>query len=84
MSRPNPPELHIPQFDMADRLYKALLVSGCSVQDMAEYLGRTRETVGRYRNGKSVPPLLGNRAWSMKTGVDFEWLRTGKEPVDAD
>lgn len=84
MIEQNYSELHIPQFTLADRLYKAMDVSGVKSPEMAEYLGVTRETVSRYRNGGSTPRLSVIRAWSMKTGVDFEWLRTGKPSPEAE
>jgi transcriptional regulator with XRE-family HTH domain len=70
----------IPEFDKADRLKKAITVSGVPVGEMAEYLGVRQETLSRYLNGRSVAPLAVVRLIAMRTGVPFEWLETGKSP----
>lgn len=74
----------IPEWDMSDRARKALRVSGISVSAMAEYLGVTRETAGRYINGKAEMPLQTIRLWALHTGVPFEWLKTGEAPPSGD
>lgn len=42
-------------FDLADRMRKALRVSGVTVQQMADYLGVSRNTVSTWINGHIVP-----------------------------
>lgn len=80
---PTPPPTVVPEWDLADRLRKALRVSGLHVSDMAEYLGITRETVGRYINGHTENvPLQTLRLWSLRTGVPLEWITTGEAPAD--
>lgn len=72
-------------FDEADRLRRALRISGTSVGEMAEYLGLKPETCSRYINGRAEAKVQTLRLWAMKTGVPFEWLKTGKAPrPDAD
>lgn len=70
----------VPQWDLSDRARKALRVAGISVTEMGEYLGITRETAGRYINGKADMPLQTMRLWALRTGVPFEWLKTGEAP----
>ncbi len=70
----------IPEWDLSDRARKALRVADMSVSEMAEYLGITRETAGRYMNGKANMPLHAVRLWALRTGVPFEWLKTGEVP----
>lgn len=82
MGQPISTGLHIPVFDLADRMRKALRNSGLTVTDMAEYLGISRETAGRYMNGHGKVPLQTVRLWALRTGVPFEWLETGKVPSD--
>lgn len=68
----------VPEFDQADRLKKALRHAGVSVSEMAEYLGITRETAGRYANHSTRVPLQTMRLWALRTGVPLEWLMTGE------
>jgi transcriptional regulator with XRE-family HTH domain len=76
----SPAEGNVPQFDMADRLRKALRQAGLSVQDMAEYLGVSRNSVGNWINGRTAPTKPALMLWAMRTGVPFEWLQTGESP----
>jgi transcriptional regulator with XRE-family HTH domain len=76
----SPAEGNVPQFDMADRLRKALRVADLGVQDIADYLGVSRNTVGAWINGRTVPSKGSLMLWAMRTGVPFEWLRTGESP----
>jgi transcriptional regulator with XRE-family HTH domain len=70
----------VPEFDEADRLRKALRVADVPVQDMAEYLGVSRNTVSRWINGTVEPKAGILRAWSQRTGVDYQWL-AGEPPI---
>lgn len=70
----------VPQFDLADRMRKALRTSDLGVQDMADYLGVARSTVGKWINGHINPSKQSLRLWAMRTGVDFNWLMTGESP----
>lgn len=65
------------EFDEADRMRKALRVSGVSVQEMADYLGVTRGTVSTWINGHIEPSTQTLMLWAMRTGVPFEWLTEG-------
>ena len=67
----------VPQWDLADRLRKALRVAGVSVQDMAEELGIHRNTVSGYLNGQHAPSRAVLIVWAMRTGVPVEWLVHG-------
>lgn len=70
----------VPEFDLADRMRKALRTSGVGVQEMAEYLGVARNTVSTWINGRIEPNRQTIRLWAMRTGVPFEWLSTGDYP----
>lgn len=65
------------QWDLSDRLSKALKVSGLKVQDMAEYLGVSRGSVGNWINGRVVPSTQTIRLWALRTGAPYEWLKDG-------
>ena len=77
---PPPVPTHMLEFDLADRMRRALKVSGLNVQEMADYLGVARNTVSTWINGHITPSLQTLRLWAIKTDVPLEWLRTGKIP----
>ena len=67
----------IPAWDLADRMRKGLRVSGVSVQQMADYLGVMRNTVGTWINGRNHPSPQTLRLWAMRCGIDHQWLVHG-------
>lgn len=71
----------VPHFDIADRMRKALRESGIGNQEMADYLGVSRNTVGNYINGRNRPDKRTLMLWALSTGVPFAWLETGEAPV---
>ena len=68
----------IPEWDLADRLRKALRVSGVSSHEMTDYLGLSRYSVSRFITGAGQPSTQTLRLWALRTGVPFEWLLTGE------
>jgi transcriptional regulator with XRE-family HTH domain len=66
--------------DLADRMRKSLRVSDVPVQAMADYLEVNRVTVGRWINGHTQPSAGVLRAWALRTGVPYAWLRDGWAP----
>ena len=78
---PQLPATTIPEWDMADRLRTALRVADMHVSDMADYLGITREPVGRHINGHAGEnvPLRTLRLWSLRTGGTLQWTQAGTE-----
>lgn len=67
----------VPEWDLTDRLRKALRAAGVSVQAMADELDCTRQTVGAYLGGRVTPKVPVLRVWAIKCGVPYEWLATG-------
>lgn len=67
----------VPEWDLADRLGKALREARMSVNEMALYLGVHRNTVGAWINGRGPIGGPAIRAWAGRTGVRYEWLRDG-------
>jgi transcriptional regulator with XRE-family HTH domain len=63
-----------PEWDLADRMRKALRESGIGAQDIADYLGVSRTSVSSWINGRGVPSTQTLRLWAMRTGVSYEWL----------
>lgn len=47
---------------------------------MAEELGITRETVGRYMGGNVKVPVAIVKVWAMVTDIDYDWLQDGTTP----
>jgi transcriptional regulator with XRE-family HTH domain len=72
------PGVAVPEFDLADRMRKALRTSGVGVQEMADYLGVARNTVSTWINGRIEPSTQTKRLWALRTGVSFEWLEHGE------
>lgn len=68
-------------FTFADRLGKALHVSGVSNQEMADALGVSRTTVSNYTSGRTSPSKLQLKEWALKTGAPLEWILTGVDPT---
>ena len=73
----------VPTFDKADRLAKALQHARVSVQDMADELGVSRNTVGNYLNRRTTIGRAALRVWALRTGVPFEWLENGESPTSS-
>lgn len=69
-----------PEWDLADRLSKALREAQMSVNEMAMHLGVHRNTVSAWVNGRT--PISGPaiRAWSHRTGVSYDWIMSGGPP----
>lgn len=80
----SPAEGNVPQFDMADRLRKALRQANVGVQEIAEYLGISRNTVGSWLAGRAEPGKAFVMLWAMRTGVPLKWLQTGENPHQED
>lgn len=67
----------IPEFHIGDRLHKALTEAGVSHQDMADFLGVSRNTVGNYIHRRTPVSIGVLRLWALRTGVSLDWLRDG-------
>jgi hypothetical protein len=76
----------VPEWDLADRMRKALRESNRSAGAMAEYLGVSRQTISSWLSGKYRPNKATLRVWADQTGVDFGWLCAARdsnpEPAD--
>lgn len=70
-------EASVLEWDLADRLRKALRIGHIKPGAMAEYLGVNRNTVGNYINGRIAPDKRTVRLWALRCGVPFEWLSEG-------
>lgn len=71
----------VPEITLGDRLGIALKYAGIGVQDMAAYLGVSRNTISNYTGGHTHADKRTLMLWAMRTGVDLEWLQTGHAPT---
>lgn len=69
-------------FELRHRLALTLEVSGMSVQEMADHLGVSANTVGNYTSGRTAPKRPVLVMWAMRTGAPLEWILTGEDPTD--
>ncbi len=73
MNEPQDPG-DVPDWDLADRMRKALRHAGMSPGQMAAYLGVGGNTVSTWINGRIEPSFQTVRLWSIRTNTDLEWL----------
>lgn len=66
------------RYDLADRMAKALLHSGLSVQQMADLLECSRGSVSGWLNRRHPPSPQTLQLWAHYTNVPYEWLRDGE------
>ncbi|MEX3644501.1 helix-turn-helix domain-containing protein, partial [Mycolicibacterium porcinum] len=69
--------LHVPTWDLADRLRKSLREANLGVQEMADYLDVSRNTISAWINGRTPPSVQSIRLWALRTGVPYQWLKDG-------
>lgn len=63
--------------DVANRMLRSLQLSGLSVQEIAQWLECSRNTVGNWLNRRTPPSPQSIRLWAHKTDVPYEWLKDG-------
>lgn len=73
-------DTRVPEWDVADRLCKALRESGLTASGMAEYLDVHRNTIAGYLHGHHKPARSVLIVWALRTRVPVEWLLTGQSP----
>lgn len=71
----------VPEWDVADRMRKALRVASMTPGQMAEYLDVGGNTVSTWINGRINPSKQTLRLWALRTGVSFQWLSEGIAPT---
>jgi len=65
------------RFDLADYMRKALRESELTVQEAADRMEMSRESVSLWINGKRRPNRTQLIAFAHVTGVPLEWLEQG-------
>jgi transcriptional regulator with XRE-family HTH domain len=74
----------IPEWDVADRMRKALRHARVGVQEIADYLDVDRSTVSTWINGRIDPSTQTLRLVAMRCGVSYQWLSTGETGTEHD
>lgn len=71
-----------PRWTLGERLWKTRRDAGMTQEDMADLLLVSRQTVNGWENDQHRPPHRKLVAWSLRTGVDLDWI-TQDEPLRA-
>lgn len=71
----------VPNWDIHDRVSKARRSAGLEQGELAEKAGLSRKSISRYETGLSTPRRAAIIAIAFATGVNVEWLETGKTPT---
>jgi transcriptional regulator with XRE-family HTH domain len=79
--QPATPPAGVPEWDVADRMRKALRHADLGVQEIADYLGVSRNTASTWINGRIVPSTQTLRLWAMRCGVSYEWLNDDPDAI---
>jgi transcriptional regulator with XRE-family HTH domain len=66
---------------LTHRMALALEVSGVSVNQMADELEVSRQTVSGWLHHRSRPSVASLKLWAQVTGVDEDWLREDPKVV---
>ena len=77
----SPHEGYIPEFTRGDRLRKARISAGLSVEDFAHRALISPKTVNNYEGERVSPHPLTMEKWAAVTGVSLDWLETGSAPT---
>ena len=76
-------ETHIPVFTLADRLKKTRAGTGLSIADFAKFSRLSPRQIQYAESGVVAARDVVITVYAAKTGVDYEWLRTGIIPEQA-
>jgi len=69
----------VPVWTLADRLRKSREQVGVSQKALAEALGVTMRQIQAAENSEVTPKPILIMGYAMISGVDIDWLETGKE-----
>lgn len=63
----------------AQRMTRARLFAGLEQAQMAEALGKSRNTISAWERGVNDPPLSAVALWARMTGRTIDWIAFGDE-----
>lgn len=72
---------NVPEWDLHDRLQKALRVRDITPTELAKELGVHRNTINNYLAGRSPIDRRTILAWAMACGVSPVWLEHGSAAI---
>ncbi|MHC9728277.1 helix-turn-helix domain-containing protein [Corynebacterium diphtheriae] len=72
----------IPEWNTADRFRKAREFRGLTQAELGEAMSVARSTIQRVEQGVAEPRRTLITAWAFATGVNRDWLETGKTPAE--
>lgn len=72
-----PTTVRIPPSTRPSRLRDARVYAGFTQAQMAELLGKTRQTVSNYERGETEPDRAVTNLWADECDVDRIWLWSG-------
>jgi len=73
LPHPNPG----PDFTLGDRIRKARTNAGLDQAELAEKVGVSRQAVGSWERGRTVPSLPQSRSLAETLAVSLDWLAYG-------
>lgn len=65
------------------RMTRARLFAGYEQAEMAELLGRSRNTISAWERGVNEPPFSVVARWAQITGQSLDWIAFGTEKESA-
>lgn len=71
-------------WDLQDRLHKAMRYAGLSTSELAEKIGVHRNTIANNLSGRTPVARRTLIAWALACGVPVGWLETGEVPTTSD
>lgn len=77
-------ETDTPTFQLRHRLALAIECAGVEKEDMATYIGVSRQTVDNYLKGRTQPTIGYIRNWADRCQVSVNWLLTGHADTESD
>lgn len=72
----------VPEQTIGWRLQMSLRHAGMKAEDMGRELGVSRGTMSRWLNDHGPVREIYLKQWALRSGVPFEWLKTGQIPLD--
>jgi transcriptional regulator with XRE-family HTH domain len=69
--------VQVKEMTAAERMARARLFVGLDQHEMAELLGKNRNTISAWERGVNEPPLSALAKWALVTGRSIDWIVWG-------